>query len=43
MWKITCGPIEAVLLRGEAREIYNISAGEEKTNLEVVKKSLRRY
>ncbi|ACJ17333.1 rfbB dTDP-glucose 4,6-dehydratase [Thermococcus onnurineus NA1] len=29
--------IEAVLLKGEPREIYNISAGEEKTNLEVVK------
>ncbi|NJE45921.1 dTDP-glucose 4,6-dehydratase [Thermococcus sp. GR7] len=29
--------IEAVLLRGEPREIYNISAGEEKTNLGVVK------
>lgn len=33
--------IEAVLLKGEAREIYNISAGEEKTNLEVVKTILR--
>ncbi|ANF22239.1 dTDP-glucose 4,6-dehydratase [Thermococcus piezophilus] len=29
--------IEAVLLKGKPREIYNISAGEEKTNLEVVK------
>jgi len=33
--------IEAVLLKGEAREVYNISAGEEKTNLEVVKTILR--
>ncbi|WP_148882940.1 dTDP-glucose 4,6-dehydratase [Thermococcus aciditolerans] len=33
--------IEAVLLKGEPREIYNISAGEEKTNLEVVKTILR--
>ncbi|NJF25162.1 dTDP-glucose 4,6-dehydratase [Thermococcus sp. Bubb.Bath] len=29
--------IEAVLLKGEPREIYNISAGEERTNLDVVK------
>jgi len=29
--------LEAVLLKGETREIYNISAGEEKTNIEVVK------
>lgn len=29
--------IEAVLLKGKPREIYNISAGEEKTNLDVVK------
>ncbi|ASJ08366.1 dTDP-glucose 4,6-dehydratase [Thermococcus siculi] len=29
--------IEVVLLKGEPREIYNISAGEEKTNLDVVK------
>ncbi|CAB50087.1 dTDP-glucose 4,6-dehydratase [Pyrococcus abyssi] len=33
--------IEAVLLKGEAREIYNISAGEERTNLEVVRTILR--
>ena len=33
--------IELVLLKGESREIYNISAGEEKTNLEVVKIILR--
>ncbi|MBP1911687.1 dTDP-glucose 4,6-dehydratase [Thermococcus stetteri] len=33
--------IEAVLLKGEPREIYNISAGEEKTNIEVVKTILR--
>jgi len=33
--------IETVLLNGEAREIYNISAGEEKTNLEVVKTILK--
>ncbi|AEH25436.1 dTDP-glucose 4,6-dehydratase [Pyrococcus yayanosii] len=33
--------IELVLLKGEAREVYNISAGEEKTNLEVVKTILK--
>ncbi|WP_456423184.1 dTDP-glucose 4,6-dehydratase [Thermococcus sp.] len=33
--------VENVLLRGEPREIYNISAGEERTNLEVVKKILK--
>ncbi|USS41033.1 dTDP-glucose 4,6-dehydratase [Thermococcus aggregans] len=33
--------VEAVLLKGEPREIYNISAGEEKTNLEVVKTILK--
>ena len=33
--------VETVLLKGEAREIYNVSAGEEKTNLEVVKTVLR--
>ena len=33
--------IEAVLLRGEPREVYNISAGEEKTNIEVVKTILK--
>ena len=33
--------IEAVLLKGEPREIYNISAGEERTNIEVVRTILR--
>ncbi len=33
--------IEKVLLKGEPREIYNISAGEEKTNIEVVRTILR--
>jgi len=33
--------VERVLLEGEPREIYNVSAGEEKTNLEVVKMILR--
>lgn len=33
--------IEAVLLKGEPREIYNISAGEERTNIEVVKTILK--
>ncbi len=33
--------IEAVMLKGEPREIYNISAGEEKTNIEVVKTILK--
>lgn len=33
--------VEAVLLKGKPREIYNISAGEEKTNLEVVKMILK--
>ncbi|AHL23096.1 dTDP-glucose 4,6-dehydratase [Thermococcus nautili] len=33
--------VERVLLKGEPREIYNVSAGEEKTNLEVVKTILR--
>ncbi|WP_457751211.1 dTDP-glucose 4,6-dehydratase [Thermococcus sp.] len=33
--------VETVLLKGEPREIYNISAGEERTNLEVVKTILR--
>jgi len=33
--------VEAVLLKGEPREIYNVSAGEERTNLEVVKAVLK--
>ncbi|NJD98878.1 dTDP-glucose 4,6-dehydratase [Thermococcus sp. LS1] len=33
--------IERVLLKGEPREVYNISAGEEKTNLDVVKTILK--
>ncbi|WP_297067309.1 dTDP-glucose 4,6-dehydratase [Thermococcus sp.] len=33
--------IEGVLLKGEPREVYNISAGEEKTNIEVVRTILR--
>ncbi|KUK16869.1 dTDP-glucose 4,6-dehydratase [Thermococcus sibiricus] len=33
--------VETVLLKGEPREIYNISAGEERTNLEVVKTILK--
>ncbi|ASJ03579.1 dTDP-glucose 4,6-dehydratase [Thermococcus profundus] len=33
--------IEAVLLNGESREVYNISAGEEKRNIEVVKTILK--
>ncbi|WP_297092688.1 dTDP-glucose 4,6-dehydratase [Thermococcus sp.] len=33
--------IEAVLLKGEPREIYNISTGEERTNIEVVRTILR--
>ncbi|WP_297497644.1 dTDP-glucose 4,6-dehydratase [Thermococcus sp.] len=33
--------IEAVLLNGEPREIYNISAGEERNNIEVVRTILR--
>lgn len=33
--------IEGVLLRDEPREVYNISAGEEKTNIEVVKTILK--
>ncbi|CAI1492446.1 dTDP-glucose 4,6-dehydratase 1 [Thermococcus nautili] len=33
--------VETVLLKGEPREIYNVSAGEERTNLEVVKTILR--
>ncbi|ASA78497.1 dTDP-glucose 4,6-dehydratase [Thermococcus sp. 5-4] len=33
--------VEAVLLKGEPREVYNISAGEEKTNIEVVKTILK--
>ena len=36
-----CEAIELVLEKGERREVYNISAGEEKTNLEVVKTILR--
>ena len=32
-----CRAVEQILQRGVAGEIYNISAGEEKTNLEVVK------
>ena len=36
-----CEAIELVLEKGEKREVYNISAGEEKTNLEVVKAILR--
>ncbi len=36
-----CRAVEQVLQRGLAGEIYNISAGEEKTNLEVVKTILR--
>ncbi|GAB6136342.1 dTDP-glucose 4,6-dehydratase [Thermococcus prieurii] len=33
--------VETVLLKGEPREVYNVSAGEEKTNLEVVKTILK--
>jgi len=33
--------VETVLLKGEPREVYNVSAGEEKTNLDVVKAILR--
>ncbi len=33
--------IEAVLLKGKPREIYNISAGEERTNLDVVRTILK--
>ncbi len=33
--------IEGVLLKGEPREIYNISAGEEKTNIEVIRTILK--
>jgi len=33
--------VERVLLKGEPREVYNVSAGEEKTNLEVVRTILR--
>ncbi|ASJ15378.1 dTDP-glucose 4,6-dehydratase [Thermococcus radiotolerans] len=33
--------VEAVLLKGEPREVYNISAGEEKTNIKVVKTILK--
>ncbi len=33
--------IEGVLLKGEPREVYNISAGEEKTNIEVVRTILK--
>ena len=33
--------VEVVLLKGEPREVYNISAGEEKTNIEVVKTILK--
>ncbi|EEB73814.1 dTDP-glucose 4,6-dehydratase [Thermococcus sp. AM4] len=33
--------VERVLLEGEPREVYNVSAGEEKTNLEVVKTILK--
>ncbi|MCD6101407.1 MAG: GDP-mannose 4,6-dehydratase [Candidatus Marinimicrobia bacterium] len=36
-----CEAIELVLEKGERREVYNISAGEEKTNLEVVKSILK--
>jgi len=36
-----CEAIDIVLEKGERREIYNISAGEEKTNLEVVKTILK--
>ncbi|VVB67228.1 GDP-mannose 4,6-dehydratase [uncultured archaeon] len=36
-----CRAVEQVLARGVAGEIYNISASEEKTNLEVVKTILR--
>jgi len=36
-----CRAVEKVLQRGVAGEIYNISANEEKTNLEVVKTILR--
>jgi dTDP-glucose 4,6-dehydratase len=32
-----CRAVEAVLLRGGKGEIYNISAAEEKSNLDVVK------
>jgi len=33
--------VERVLLKGEPREIYNVSAGDEKTNIDVVKAILR--
>ncbi len=36
-----CEAIEKVLEKGEKREIYNISAGEEKTNIEIVKTILK--
>lgn len=36
-----CEAIELALEKGEEREIYNISAGEEKTNLEVVSEILK--
>jgi len=36
-----CGAINLVLEKGERGEIYNISSGEEKTNLEVVSEILR--
>jgi len=36
-----CEAVELVLEKGERREIYNISAGEEKTNIEVVKEILK--
>lgn len=36
-----CEAVELVLEKGEKREVYNISAGEEKNNLEVVKTILR--
>lgn len=35
-----CSAIDLVLQKGESGEIYNIASGEEKTNLEVVKKIL---
>lgn len=36
-----CRAVEAVMRRGRAGEVYNISSGEERTNLEVVRELLR--
>ena len=36
-----CEAVDLVLRKGERREIYNISSGEEKTNLEVVQQILK--